>query len=53
VLVRMVTDSDNLDEDEVQELIRAGIPVLGDRAEGLDATTSSSSSTGARCGAAR
>jgi phosphatidylserine/phosphatidylglycerophosphate/cardiolipin synthase-like enzyme len=35
VSVRMVTDSDNLDEKEVQELIKAGIPVLGDRREGL------------------
>jgi phosphatidylserine/phosphatidylglycerophosphate/cardiolipin synthase-like enzyme len=35
VRVRLVTDSDNLDEDEVQELIRAGVPVLGDRREGL------------------
>jgi phosphatidylserine/phosphatidylglycerophosphate/cardiolipin synthase-like enzyme len=33
--VRMVTDSDYLDEDAVQELITAGIPVLGDRREGL------------------
>jgi phosphatidylserine/phosphatidylglycerophosphate/cardiolipin synthase-like enzyme len=35
VIVRMVTDSDYLDEDAVQELITAGIPVLGDRREGL------------------
>lgn len=35
VSVRMVTDSEYLDEDEVQELIEAGIPVLGDRREGL------------------
>lgn len=33
--VRMVTDSDYLDEPEVQELVSAGIPVLGDRREGL------------------
>jgi phosphatidylserine/phosphatidylglycerophosphate/cardiolipin synthase-like enzyme len=33
--VRLVTESDNLDEPEVQELIEAGIPVLGDRREGL------------------
>ncbi len=35
VSVRMVTDSDNLDESEIQDLIEAGIPVLGDRREGL------------------
>ena len=33
--VRMVTDSDNLDEPEIQKLIEAGIQVLGDRSEGL------------------
>lgn len=33
--VRMVTDSDNILEDEVQELVAAGIPVVGDRAESL------------------
>ena len=33
--VRMVTESDNLDEDEIQQLKEAGIPVLGDRREGL------------------
>jgi phosphatidylserine/phosphatidylglycerophosphate/cardiolipin synthase-like enzyme len=33
--VRMVTDSDYLDDPEVQELVSAGIPVLGDRREGL------------------
>ncbi|OGO11598.1 MAG: hypothetical protein A2Y53_07095 [Chloroflexi bacterium RBG_16_47_49] len=33
--VRMVTDSDNMDEQEVQELKEAGIQVLGDRHEGL------------------
>ena len=33
--VRMVTDSDNMDEQEVQELKEAGIEVLGDRREGL------------------
>jgi phosphatidylserine/phosphatidylglycerophosphate/cardiolipin synthase-like enzyme len=32
--VRVVTDSDYLDEEEVQELKEAGIPVLGDRREG-------------------
>ncbi|HZD57931.1 MAG TPA: phospholipase D-like domain-containing protein [Anaerolineales bacterium] len=35
VTVRMVTDSDNLDEREIQALKDAGIPVLGDRREGL------------------
>ena len=33
--VRLVTDSDNMDEQEVQELKEAGIEVLGDRQEGL------------------
>lgn len=33
--VRLVTDSDNMDEQEVQELKGAGIEVLGDRREGL------------------
>ena len=35
VVVRMVTDSDNLDEPEIQDLIKAGIPVIGDRHESL------------------
>ncbi len=35
VQVRMVTETDYMDEDEVQELIQAGIPVLGDSREGL------------------
>jgi phosphatidylserine/phosphatidylglycerophosphate/cardiolipin synthase-like enzyme len=35
VHVRMVTESDNLDEPEIQELRAAGIEVLGDRREGL------------------
>jgi phosphatidylserine/phosphatidylglycerophosphate/cardiolipin synthase-like enzyme len=35
VRVRMVTESDYLDEREVQQLIEAGIPVIGDRGEGL------------------
>lgn len=35
VSVRMVTDSDYMDEAEVQDLIRAGIPVVSDRREGL------------------
>lgn len=33
--VRMVMESDNMDSDEAEELIAAGIPVLGDRREGL------------------
>jgi phosphatidylserine/phosphatidylglycerophosphate/cardiolipin synthase-like enzyme len=33
--VRMVTESDNLDEPEVEELRQAGIQVIGDRREGL------------------
>jgi phosphatidylserine/phosphatidylglycerophosphate/cardiolipin synthase-like enzyme len=35
VEVRMVTDSDNLEEKEIQELKDAGIAVLGDRSQGL------------------
>lgn len=35
VSVRVVTESDNLDEPEIQDLKAAGIPVLGDRREGL------------------
>jgi phosphatidylserine/phosphatidylglycerophosphate/cardiolipin synthase-like enzyme len=35
VNVRLVTESDNMDSPEVQELQEAGIPVLGDRREGL------------------
>jgi phosphatidylserine/phosphatidylglycerophosphate/cardiolipin synthase-like enzyme len=34
VPVRVVTESDNLDVDEIIELKEAGIPVLGDRREG-------------------
>jgi len=34
VFVRVVTESDNLDRSEIQELAEAGIPVLGDRREG-------------------
>lgn len=33
--VRVVTESDHLDREEIQDLITAGIPVLGDRREGL------------------
>ena len=35
VTVRLVTDSDYIDNPEVQALDEAGIPVLGDRQEGL------------------
>ncbi len=35
VSVRVVTESDNMDEQEVQDLRQAGIEVLGDRREGL------------------
>jgi phosphatidylserine/phosphatidylglycerophosphate/cardiolipin synthase-like enzyme len=35
VQVRIVTESDYMDEEEIQELIQAGVPVLGDRSEGL------------------
>lgn len=35
VAVRVVTESDNLDEPQIQDLKDAGIPVLGDRREGL------------------
>lgn len=35
VEVRLVVESDQLDRQELQELIDAGIPVLGDRREGL------------------
>lgn len=35
VSIRVVTDSDNLDSDEIQDLIAAGIPVIGDRRESL------------------
>jgi phosphatidylserine/phosphatidylglycerophosphate/cardiolipin synthase-like enzyme len=35
VTVRMVTESDYLDTEEIQQLIEVGIPVLGDRREGL------------------
>lgn len=34
VMVRLVTESDNMDVPEIQELREAGIPVLGDRREG-------------------
>ncbi len=35
VAVRVVTESEYLDEREIQEVLAAGIPVLGDRREGL------------------
>jgi phosphatidylserine/phosphatidylglycerophosphate/cardiolipin synthase-like enzyme len=35
VTIRVVTDSDNLDRNEIQDLIAAGIPVVGDRRESL------------------
>ena len=35
VIVRLVTESDNLDQEELGELVEAGIPVLGDRRQGL------------------
>ncbi len=35
VNVRIVMESDNMDSDEAQVLIAAGIPILGDRREGL------------------
>jgi phosphatidylserine/phosphatidylglycerophosphate/cardiolipin synthase-like enzyme len=35
VTVRMVMESDNMDNLDVQKLVAAGIPVLGDRREGL------------------
>lgn len=35
VTVRLVVESDNLDDSEIQDLIEAGIKVLGDRREGL------------------
>ena len=35
VTVRMVMESDNMDGEEVQQLLDAGIPVVGDQREGL------------------
>jgi len=35
VRVRMVMESDNLDRSDPQKMIEAGIPILGDRREGL------------------
>jgi phosphatidylserine/phosphatidylglycerophosphate/cardiolipin synthase-like enzyme len=34
VTVRLVTESDNMDVSEIQELREVGIPILGDRREG-------------------
>ena len=35
VVVRMVMESDNMDVPEVQEILDAGIPIIGDQHEGL------------------
>lgn len=35
VVVRMVMETDNLDSEEVQDIMAAGIPVVGDQREGL------------------
>jgi phosphatidylserine/phosphatidylglycerophosphate/cardiolipin synthase-like enzyme len=35
VVVRMVMESDNMDSEEVQDLLEAGIPIVGDQREGL------------------
>ncbi|KAF0107835.1 MAG: phospholipase D/Transphosphatidylase [Anaerolineaceae bacterium] len=35
VVVRMIMESDNMDSDEVQDLLEAGIPIVGDQREGL------------------
>jgi phosphatidylserine/phosphatidylglycerophosphate/cardiolipin synthase-like enzyme len=35
VIVRVVMESDNMDEPEVQDLVAAGIPVVGDQRQGL------------------
>ena len=35
VVVRLVMESDNMDTSEVQDLLAAGIPVIGDQREGL------------------
>jgi len=35
VSVRLVVESDNLDSDELIQIAEAGVPVLGDRREGL------------------
>lgn len=35
VVVRMVMESDNMDTQEVQQILDAGIPVIGDQREGL------------------
>ncbi len=35
VVVRMVMESDNMDSQEVQDILEAGIPIVGDQHEGL------------------
>lgn len=35
LMVRLVTESDNLERNEIQQLLEAGIPLLGDRRQGL------------------
>jgi phosphatidylserine/phosphatidylglycerophosphate/cardiolipin synthase-like enzyme len=35
VVVRMVMESDNMDNQEIQQILDAGIPVIGDQREGL------------------
>jgi phosphatidylserine/phosphatidylglycerophosphate/cardiolipin synthase-like enzyme len=35
VVVRMVMESDSMDSEEVQDLLEAGIPIVGDQREGL------------------
>jgi phosphatidylserine/phosphatidylglycerophosphate/cardiolipin synthase-like enzyme len=35
VVVRMVMESDNMDNEEVQQILDAGIPIIGDQREGL------------------
>jgi phosphatidylserine/phosphatidylglycerophosphate/cardiolipin synthase-like enzyme len=35
VVVRMVMESDNMDNQEVQQILDAGIPIIGDQQEGL------------------
>jgi phosphatidylserine/phosphatidylglycerophosphate/cardiolipin synthase-like enzyme len=35
VVVRMVMESDNMDDQEVQQILDAGVPIIGDQREGL------------------
>ena len=37
VVVRMVMESDDMDNQEVQQILDAGIPIIGDQQAGLDA----------------